>query len=188
VETSEREWERGRVRRVPDRAGAVELVDPDCASFDAFYRHEYRPLLRLAWSLTGRRDLGEELVQEAMISAHQRWAKVGAYDSPGGWTRRVLLHAATSAARRRSAEERALARTGTADDAPAPRLPDDAFWSHLRALPERQAQAVALHYLEDRSVTEIAAILDIAEGTVKVHLHRGRLALARALQDDGGAP
>ena len=52
----------------------------------------------------------------------------------------------------------------------------------MRALPARQAQAVALHYLEDRSLAEIARILGCAEGTVKAHLHRGRRALADALR------
>jgi DNA-directed RNA polymerase specialized sigma24 family protein len=40
---------------------------------------------------------------------------------------------------------------------------------------------VALRYIEDRSVAEIAEILDCALGTAKVHLHRGRLTLARRL-------
>lgn len=62
--------------------------------------------------------------------------------------------------------------------------PDDSFWAALRSLPDRQAQAVALHYLEDLPVSEIARVLDIAEGTVKVHLHRGRLALAELLRDE----
>ena len=47
------------------------------------------------------------------------------------------------------------------------------FWHAVRRLPKRQAQAVALHYLEDASVAEIAAIMGCAENTVKVHLHRG---------------
>ena len=60
-------------------------------------------------------------------------------------------------------------------------LSDDRFWTEVRNLPERQAQAVALHYLEDLPVAEIAEILVCAPGTVKVHLHRGRRALAAAL-------
>jgi RNA polymerase sigma-70 factor, ECF subfamily len=152
------------------------------ASFAAFYRSEYRPLLRLAWSLTGRRDLGEELVQDAMITVHRRWAKVGSYERPGAFARRVLLNDATSRARRREAERRALHRL----DPPAPVAepeppPDDEFFSALRALPRRQCQALVLHYLEDRPVSEIADVLDIAANTVKVHLHRGRRALADAL-------
>ena len=55
------------------------------------------------------------------------------------------------------------------------------FWAAVRALPERQAQCVALHYLEDRPVAEIATILEMAEGTVKSHMHRGRQALAHQL-------
>ena len=43
--------------------------------------------------------------------------------------------------------------------------------------------AAAFHVgvLPNRPVAEIAEILGCAEGTVKVHLHRARLALARAL-------
>jgi RNA polymerase sigma-70 factor, ECF subfamily len=58
----------------------------------------------------------------------------------------------------------------------------------VRALPRRQAQVVALHYLEDRPVAEIADALGIASGTVKKHLHDGRRELARRLElEEGGA-
>ncbi len=167
---------------VPDPT--VVVLDGGASTFEDLYRREHRPLVRLAWTLTGRRDLAEELVQDAMLAVHRDWDRVRRYESPGGFTRRVLLNAATSAARRRAAEGRALARVPTdgvhRDELP----PDDAFWSALRSLPERQAQAVALHYLEDLPVSEIAGILDIAEGTVKVHLHRGRMALAELLRDE----
>lgn len=167
---------------------AIRLVtDDEPASFDDFYRHEYRALLRLAWSLTGRRDLGEELVQEAILVVHGRWSEVSGYDSPGGFARRVLLNSATSAARRRDAEHRALGRlirTNRHHHHEDVTPPDDQFWAALRSLPERQRQAVALHYLEDRSVAQIAAVLDVAENTVKVHLHRGRIALAELLGTD----
>ena len=64
----------------------------------------------------------------------------------------------------------------------APPEPTDDFWALVRQLPPRQAAAVALHYLEDRPVTEVAAILGCAEGTAKAHLHKGRAALARLLE------
>jgi outer membrane protein assembly factor BamB len=43
----------------------------------------------------------------------------------------------------------------------------------VRSLPRRQAQVVALHYLGDLPVAEIARVLGCAEGTVKAHLHFG---------------
>jgi RNA polymerase sigma-70 factor (ECF subfamily) len=59
---------------------------------------------------------------------------------------------------------------------------DEAFWQAVRRLPPRQAQAVALYYLEDYSVRKIAEVLDCSEGTVKTHLSRARNAVARQLQ------
>ena len=58
---------------------------------------------------------------------------------------------------------------------------DTEFWDHVRRLPRRQAQAIALHYLEDRSVADVADILGCSVATAKVHLHRGRHALAERL-------
>jgi RNA polymerase sigma-70 factor (ECF subfamily) len=66
---------------------------------------------------------------------------------------------------------------------PAPNPPDDEFWDAVRMLPARQAQCVALLYLEDRSVAEIAEILEIAPGTVRVHLHEARTTLAVRLAE-----
>ena len=65
-----------------------------------------------------------------------------------------------------------------AETLPAVDARDDEFWDAVRALPTRQAQCVALLYLEDRPVAEIAEILDIAPGTVRVHLHEARATLA----------
>jgi RNA polymerase sigma-70 factor, ECF subfamily len=60
------------------------------------------------------------------------------------------------------------------------------FWAAVRALPSRQAQAVALYYLEDLSIQQTATVLGCAEGTVKAHLAKARRALARRLRVDGG--
>jgi RNA polymerase sigma-70 factor (ECF subfamily) len=48
-------------------------------------------------------------------------------------------------------------------------------------LPPNQATAITLHYLDDRPVAEIAEVLDCAPSTARVHLHRGRKALAALL-------
>jgi len=172
----------------PPEPPGLRLATGDVASFDEFYRREHGPLLRLAWTLTGRRDLGEELVQETMLIVHRRWAVVGGYESPGAFARRVLLNDATSTARRRSAERAALHLVESmALPRPEEPPPDDELWRAVRILPKRQAQTVALHYLEDRPVAEIATVLGIAESTVKVHLHRGRLALAHSFRPEDGA-
>jgi RNA polymerase sigma-70 factor (ECF subfamily) len=55
----------------------------------------------------------------------------------------------------------------------------------VRELPEQQRFAIVLHYVEDRSVADIAEVLQCSEGTVKTHLSRGRAALARGLTSAG---
>ena len=52
----------------------------------------------------------------------------------------------------------------------------------LRGLPNQQRETVALFYLGDLSVQEIADTLGVADGTVKSRLNRGRTALAELLQ------
>src|ERR1017187_10304271 len=53
----------------------------------------------------------------------------------------------------------------------------------LRRLPEVQREAVTLFYLQERSVEEVALLLDLPEGTVKSHLHRGRRALGDMMRE-----
>jgi RNA polymerase sigma-70 factor (ECF subfamily) len=81
------------------------------------------------------------------------------------------------------AEARALVRfAGRRQTVVAPLDERDAeYWRAVRSLPLRQAQAVALHYLFDLSVVDVADTLGISEGTVKAHLHKARAALAKKL-------
>jgi RNA polymerase sigma-70 factor (ECF subfamily) len=57
----------------------------------------------------------------------------------------------------------------------------------LRRVPDEFRAALVLADVEDLPYDEIAAILDVAVGTVKSRVHRGRVALARAM-GLGGEP
>lgn len=159
--------------------------------FDTFYQREFRQVVALAYSLSGSRLAAEDLAQEAFIAAHQQWEKVGRYESPGAWVRRVVSNKSISLFRKRTSEAKAVTRLAMGRQVPLPELaaPDDEFWQMVRELPKRQAQAVALHYLEDRPVAEVAEILDCTESTAKVHLHKARKALAKRLKlEEGETP
>ena len=54
-------------------------------------------------------------------------------------------------------------------------------WTAVRKLPKRQAQVLALAFLEDMSVAQIVTVLVCGEETVRTHLRRGRTALADRL-------
>jgi len=53
---------------------------------------------------------------------------------------------------------------------------------YLSRLPEVQREVITLFYLEERSVEDVAQLLDLPEGTVKSHLHRARRALAEMME------
>jgi RNA polymerase sigma-70 factor, ECF subfamily len=174
-----------RSRVVLERSEPVIRPAPEV--FEDFYGREYPAVVGLAYALSGSRWGAEDLAQEAFMAAHRDWDRIGLYERPEAWVRRVVANLSVSAFRRRAAEAKALARIAFGREEPLPDLAvgDPEFWSAIRALPRRQAQVVALYYLEDRSVAEIAEILDVTPGTVKRHLHDGRRALARRLGSEG---
>ncbi len=152
-------------------------------AFESFYGREYRKVVALAYALSGSRSGAEDLAQEAFIAAHQRWDRIGAYEKPEAWVRRVVANMAISAFRRRTAERKAVERLAGQTPLELPELEpeDERFWQLVRELPTRQTQAITLHYLEDRSVAEISEILGCSQNTAKVHLFRGRQSLAARL-------
>lgn len=148
--------------------------------FDDFYRREFPALVALARAMVG--GSGEDIAQEALLKAHREWAKVSGYERPGAWVRRVAINLAKSKLRRRTTDLKARLRLlGDLPRQPESPLLNADVQAAIAALPHQQRAAIALHYLEDRSVADIAEILDCAPATAKVHLHRGRTALAARL-------
>lgn len=160
---------------------------PAAGSFEALYLREFAAVVALAYVLSGSRSAAEELAQDAFLATHRRWDEIATYDDPAAWVRRVCANRSTSFVRRRMSETKAAARLASRRALPEELPPDAAgFWHAVRGLPRRQAQVVALHYLEDRSIAEVAEVLQCAESTVKVHLHRARKRLASELGCDDG--
>jgi RNA polymerase sigma-70 factor (sigma-E family) len=170
-----------------ERSGGGETGRPGSSiveEFEMFYRREYVGVVALAYALSGNRHAAEDLAQDGFLAAHRRWDEISRYDQPIAWVRRVVANMSASLVRRRVAEARALVRfAGRRQTVAAPLEDRDAeYWRAVRSLPLRQAQAVALHYLFDLSVVDVAETLGIAEGTVKAHLHKARAALAKKLR------
>jgi RNA polymerase sigma-70 factor, ECF subfamily len=160
----------------------VETTDDDRRlDFEAFYRDEVIALAALATSLVGDPQRGADLAQEALLRVYRSWAKVADLDRPGAWARRVTINLAIDAGRRRRREDRALGRLASATKAASEHESDDRFWAEVRRLPERQRAAVALRYVDDLTVEEIAAVMEISEGTVKSSLFAARRTLAERL-------
>jgi len=167
------------------KAGALNPSSKGFAEeFESFYARERRSVVGLAYVLSGSRAGAEDLAQEAFVAAFRRWKQVSGYDDPGAWVRRVVANRATSWLRRRAAEARALIRLGGQNYAIPPLDPEaELIWQEVRRLPLRQAQTIALRYLDGQDVSDVALILECSENTVHTHLRRGRESLSRRLAD-----
>src|SRR5688500_15779291 len=112
-----------------EAAGAPLLVgvgdSGGTMTFEELYRRDFTAVVGLVYALSGSRHVAEELAQEAFLAAHRGWDRVGGYDDPGAWVRRVAVNQAVSALRRRSAEARTVLRLSGQRPLPEP-LPDDA--------------------------------------------------------------
>ncbi len=85
------------------------------------------------------------------------------------WVARVATNLAIDAARRKRVDPAAFD-TADPSDATVLRLAPVEALSHL---PRRQREAVALRYLADLSVDDVAVSLGVSAGTVKQSVHRG---------------
>ena len=153
----------------------------DSDRFDEFYRTTAGRLLRYAYAVTGDMAEAQDLVQEAYTRAWQRWRAVAEHPSPEGWVRLVVTRLANDRWRRLGRRRAALLRAGPREHIRPPSEDAVLLSAALRGLPVAHRQALALHYLLDLPVAEIAAEAGVPVNTVKSWLSRGRAGLLAAL-------
>lgn len=164
------------------------VMEPDATmltqGFEDVYRREYPGLVAVATALTGDFLDGEDVVQDTMVKAFVRWNDVGRMDRPGAWCHRVLINACRSRWRRRRTEQRFLSRLRrTERTSPEPSADVMVFWGLVRELPSRPRLSVTLHFAGERTMSEIASILDVPEGTVRSDIARARVVITEALRN-----
>jgi RNA polymerase sigma-70 factor (ECF subfamily) len=160
------------------------MAGRDSADFDAFYIATVRRVVLYLYAACGDRSDAQDIAQEAYARAWQHWSKVAAYEDPEAWVRRVAWRLMLNRWRGLRRWVAARARMGPPADATGSPSPDRvAIVEALLQLPKPQRQVVALHYLLDMPVNEIAASTSTPVGTVKARLSRARTALARLLDE-----
>jgi RNA polymerase sigma-70 factor (ECF subfamily) len=173
--------------RVTLEAGRVDAatVQRPALDFESFFRAQYPSVVRLSYSLCGSMSVAEELAQEAFISAHRRWRRIEAFDRPDLWVRRVVINRSISHRRREASERRAFQLLrGRRREAVEAVVADEEVWRALRQLSPRQAQVLALFYVEDQPIAAVAEIIGVSEETVRTHLKRGRASMAARLGEE----
>ena len=155
----------------------------DERSFDELYENSFRRLVGQTYAMCGNLAEAQDCVQEAFIRAWDKRRSLDADRSPEAWVRTVAYRLAVSRWRKARLALRAPDRAYAAPTSREPDVSRVALARALQQLPPDQRRAIVLHHLCDLSVADIAVETNVAVGTVKARLSRGRTALAALLTD-----
>ena len=157
------------------------MAGSDSADFDQFYIAAVRRVVLYLYAACGDRAEAQDLAQEAFARAWQHWSRVSAYEDPEAWVRKVAWRLMANRWRGLKRRIAALACLGPPATVDSPSPDRVAVADALQRLPKAQRQVIALHYLLDMSVNDIAVSIGAPAGTVKARLSRARTALATEL-------
>lgn len=157
-------------------------------SLEEVFSDEESPLLRYAFGLLGRRELAEEVVQDAFLKLHQHWQEV---EIPRAWLFRCVRNFSFNLLRKSKREtldgtagERESAREGP-DDELGKMEAVGMIQMLVSEMEERDQSMVRMKYFQDLKYQEIADRLDMSVGNVGYRLHHLLKDLGERLRKSG---
>lgn len=150
--------------------------------FDAFFDAVWTRSRETAGRVGLSREDAEDVALDAMAITYDRWGRVRRMDYPQAWTLKVTANLALRRLKKRGAPVPSATAASSLEDGVADRL---AVGAEIGRLPRRQREVVALRYLADLSEADVARVLGVDVGTVKVHASRARQALKLSLDEVG---
>jgi RNA polymerase sigma-70 factor (sigma-E family) len=143
-------------------------------TFEDFVATRLPALLRHATVLAGDPHVAEDVVQDVLVRAHARWARISRLDAPEPYLRKMIVNELVSTRRRMVAR----LRRERSQEPPRPQdhtehvVQRSALVQLIRALPPRQRIVIALRYFEDMADADIAEMLGCSLGTVRSQASR----------------
>jgi RNA polymerase sigma-70 factor, ECF subfamily len=181
------------VAELRDEELVGRYVRGDRAAFGILVERHERRVYNLAYRMLGRPEDAADATQEVFLICLRKLGGFRGRSAFTTWLHRVAANVCYEALRKRSRER------ATDQEIEPPPEPDHADASAaaldvhraLQDVPEEFRAVLILHDLQGVPYDEIAQALGAPIGTVKSRLHRGRVALARALRGEhreGAAP
>jgi len=170
------------------RAASIDALGVTKITLRQVFETEEAGLLRYAFSLTGRRAVAEEIVQDVFLQLHANWAKV---ESPKTWLARCVRNQAFTYLRQ---NRREVLKT---DDNDSPYAftddkPPEEMLLHMEAtgvlrqilleMDDSDRELIQLKYFEDLKYSDISLRTGLSVGNVGYRLHHILKSLAARLQ------
>jgi len=161
--------------------------------FTKVYDHAFPVVFRVVFRIVNSAEVAEEICHDAFIRFHQRADQLPDVDQATYWLLRVGKNLAFNHSKRQSRERSAYEKIyhepksapETAERPLLRREAAEAVQSALNGLPKNLREVLVLKEFGDLDYQEIAKILGISVGNVKVRAHRARTRLAVVLEEKG---
>src|SRR5215475_6063489 len=183
-----------RPTNVTEALAASVLVPearPSTSSWEVvteIYHGEYKSLVRLAVLLVHDVPTAEEVVQDAFEAMHVAWRRLRDSEKALSYLRQAVVNKSRSVLRHRTVVDKNAPKPApdepSAEHAAMALIERTAVVAALRALPDRQREALVLRYYADFSEADIATTMGISRGAVKSHTARGMAALRSILEQE----
>jgi RNA polymerase sigma-70 factor (ECF subfamily) len=166
-----------------------QVASGQILALEQLFARYQRQVYQLAFGITRNAETAEEVLQDTFYRLYQHAAQLDGGQPLLPWLFRVAANLAYNQARRRgfwSEPFHALAERLRVTALPEQIAEQHELQATVRAmldeLPPNHRAVLVLHYLQDYSIPEVAAILECPEGTVKSRLHHARKLLKGYLQ------
>jgi RNA polymerase sigma-70 factor (ECF subfamily) len=165
----------------------ARVQEGDGDAFDTLVRRHMRRAFSIAFRLLENRADAEDLVQEAFLAALEGIDGFEPGRPFGPWLFRIVVNRGLNARKARSLRRTEALPVDVLSRAPPPDRHaeraelHDALAAALARLDGQRGAIVRLHELEGFTSPEIAEMLELAEGTVRWHLHQARAELREVL-------
>jgi len=165
--------------------------NPSAQEFEEFFLLHYPMAYRTAYSVTGREEDAEDIVQTVFLKLLRRDSPMNLGNNPSGYIYRAALNQALDTLRRRKRHvliddnkyfetHGKAARPGEEEDL------DGRLWKAVAELEPAHAEILILRYVHNYDLNEIAVMLGKSRGTVAVSLFRTRSRLKKIIRGQSG--
>ena len=167
-------------------------LDGERRAFDQLARRWAARVLAVCHARVSRRDVAEDLAQEALLRGLERLATLKDPESFGPWLRGIAAHVCQDWQRSRAARERLMSAPGENGDprniADGGESADvifetseerDRLLDEVQALPAELREVVLLYYYDDLTYDDLATLLGVSKATVNSRLAKARAMLHR---------
>lgn len=179
------------------------VAEREPGAFDLLVERYQERAYRIAWSVLRDREEARDCSQEAFLRLHESAGSFAGQSKFSTWFYRILVNCCLDQQRRRRGWRRLAGWRDRRDDAPDDPDPVEQaaapfvdpiegldaerrmsrVWALVAELSPQQRAAVTLSCREGLATRDIAAVLNLSEATVRVHLHRALSTLRRRLGD-----